>query len=84
MIKGNIGSSIFAAYGDATKYGDIIQMSTLDAGNLFPFTEYPLITIYNSTEPRAVQYANIGFVGIVGVLAGYNAEKIGIGEKFNP
>jgi len=42
--------------------------------------KFPLITVYHSTEPGSVPFANIAWVGFIGSLTGYSP-KIGVSER---
>ena len=37
--------------------------------------------VYHSDEVNSIPFANIGWPGFIGTLTGYNAMKVGIGER---
>lgn len=39
------------------------------------------MAVYHSTEPGSVVFANIAWAGFIGSLTGYNAAKVGVGER---
>lgn len=44
-------------------------------------TKWPTITVYHSNEPGSIPFANIGWPVFIGTLTGYNAAKVGVGER---
>ena len=55
-------------------------MRALDWDSSNPISKYPLITVYHPSELNVRKHANIGWVGIIGIITGMS-EKITIGEK---
>lgn len=55
-------------------------MRALDWDNNFPINKYPLTTVYLSTENGSLPYANIGYLGLIGMLTGLS-KHLSIGEK---
>lgn len=43
--------------------------------------QYPLITVYHSTEKGSNVFANIGFAGLVGSITAFSAKGIALSEK---
>ncbi len=75
-------NSVVSATGVATTSKSTVQLSAFDFDAQAPFSQYPLITIYHSSESNSVPYATFGWVGIIGVwTTGYNAKKVAIAVK---
>jgi len=73
--------SISGAWGPATKSGKLIQVRALDWEAHAPMSKWPQITVYHSTEPGSVPFANIAWTGFIGSLTGYSSTGIGISER---
>lgn len=73
--------SIVGAWGNASKNGNLVELRALDWDRNAPMTQYPAITVYHSTEPGSVPYANIGYAGLIGSLTGFSNASIGIVQK---
>jgi len=73
--------SLLGAWGPATYSGELIQLRALDWESHAPMNKFPLITVYHSTEPGSVPFANIAWVGFIGSLTGYSSAKIGVSER---
>ena len=56
-------------------------MRALDWDHNAPVDKYPSIIIYESTEAGSQTFANIGFLGMIGILTGMAKNGISIGEK---
>lgn len=72
--------TILGAWGPATPTGDLYHLRALDFLNSAPFNIYSAVTIYRSTEPGSQHFANFGWLGMIGSLAGYNG-LVGVGER---
>jgi len=48
-----------------------------------PMGHYPMVTIYHFDTAGSEPFANFGWAGIIGTLAGYS-NKIGISERYDP
>jgi len=66
--------SVAGMWGNATKNGKLIQLRSLDWDKNLPFNQFPLITIYHPTEPGSNVFANFGWPGMIGSLAGYSGK----------
>lgn len=55
-------------------------MRGLDWDYKCPINKYPLITVYHPSNEKWQNHANIGWVGMVGMLTGIS-EKLSLGEK---
>ena len=76
-MSGSWGSAVPGAVG-------IHQLRALDEGTDGPMAKYPLVTVYHPDDtsvPGAHAYANIGWVGLTGVLSGYSSARMAISEK---
>jgi hypothetical protein len=67
-------------WGKATATNRTLHMRALDWDKNFPINKYALVTIYMPTEAGSNTYANIGYLGLIGMLTGVS-EKLSIGEK---
>lgn len=74
--------SIIGAWGPATPNGQLVQVRALDWSYNAPMENWPMIAVYNLTTPGSNKFANIGWAGLVGSLAGFS-EKIAVCEKVN-
>ena len=73
--------TITGAYGEATEEGNLLHLRALDWQKDAPIYKYPAIVIYDSTEPGSRPFANIGFMGMIGILTGVAKDGVSIGEK---
>lgn len=73
--------SIFGAYGKASASGKLFHLRALDWEEHAPMSRWPLITVYHSNEDNSIPMANIAWPAFIGTLTGYNADKVGIGER---
>jgi hypothetical protein len=64
--------SVGGMWGNATQNGKLIQLRSLDWDKNLPMNQFPLITIYHPTEAGSNHFANIGWPGMIGSLAGYS------------
>lgn len=78
---GKASCSIFGAYGNASATNKLIHLRSLDWENHSKMSKFPLVTIYHSTEEGSVPFANMGWPVLIGSLTGYNAAKVGVGER---
>jgi hypothetical protein len=53
-------------------------MRALDWDAANPINKYPVVSVYHPTEPGTQKHANIGYVGLIGVLTGMST-KVTIG-----
>lgn len=72
--------TILGAWGPATSNGNLYHLRALDFLATAPFNYYSAVTVYRSTEKNAQPFANFGWLGMIGSLAGYNG-LVGIGER---
>jgi len=72
--------SIWGFWGDATPNGGLVHGRALDWDDEAPISQYPMITVYNFSTNGSIEFANFGWVGIVGSLAGMSP-LVGIGER---
>jgi len=63
--------SIYGTWGKATANGGLLHTRALDWDPEAPMSEYPMVTIYNFSTNGSHQFANLGWAGIVGSLAGW-------------
>lgn len=73
--------SIVGAWGPATEGGKLYHLRALDWDSHAPVSNYPSIVIYDSSEPNSNEFANIGFLGMIGILTGVSKNGITMGEK---
>ncbi len=66
------------AVGSATHDGRLIQLRVLDTELGTGGQDNPVITVYKPDDGPA--YCNVGFAGVIGSLAGINAEGIAMSE----
>lgn len=69
--------SFQSAWGGATADGHLIQIRVLDFMKVLKI-KHPTITV--SKPMYGIPYANIGWAGFIGVVSGYNSERIGFSE----
>jgi hypothetical protein len=70
--------SFFAAWGDATTDGHLIQIRALDYATEAGIQKYPLITV---AYPQGGQpYVNVGWQGFTGLVTGYNSSQVAMSE----
>jgi hypothetical protein len=72
--------TIVGAWGNATETGGLVQLRALDWNSSAPMGQYPVIVIYHIQEEGSQPFANFGWAGIIGSLAGMSP-NVGIGEK---
>jgi len=72
--------TILGVWGPASADGNLYHLRALDYLPQAFFNNLAAVIIYHPTEPGSQQFANLGWVGMVGSLAGYNGH-VGIGEK---
>jgi len=73
--------SIMGAYGKSTTSGKLVHLRSLDWEAHAPMSRWPQITVYHSSEPGSIPFANIGWPALIGSLTGYNSRKVGVGER---
>lgn len=72
--------TVLGLWSRATVDGQTLHMRALDWDKNFPINKYPLITVYQGTAPGSFRFANVGYLGLIGVLTGIS-EHVSIGEK---
>jgi hypothetical protein len=77
-IKGGFGCSMFAVWGPRTSTGELFTARNLDWASDLGIAQHKLVTIYHPTGSHS--YATIGYVGIVGSLAGISDQKMTVHE----
>ncbi|MGC8667539.1 MAG: C45 family autoproteolytic acyltransferase/hydrolase [Chthonomonadales bacterium] len=70
--------SFFAAYGPATKGGELVQIRALDYTTDAGIQKYPALKIY--MPERGVPFVNVGWAGICGLVSGMNRNGIAMSE----
>ena len=68
----------FAAFGDATKGGRLIQIRNLDWAIKSDVQRYAALFVYRPKEKRP--FVSIGWLGFIGVVSGISENGISIGE----
>ena len=58
-----------------------MHLRALDWDHDAPVDKYPGIVIYEPTEAGSKTFANIGFLGMIGILTGVAKDGVSIGEK---
>jgi hypothetical protein len=70
--------SFFAAYGKATRTGDLFQIRALDYTTNAGIQKYPALKVY---EPaHGIPFVNVGWAGFCGMVTGMNADGIAMSE----
>lgn len=73
------GCSLFAAWGSATKNGDLYQLRNLDWSMDTGLQDYPVIVVYNPDDGK--RHAVVGFAGMIGAaVGGMNEDGIAVSE----
>ena len=75
----------FAAWGKATADGHMYQMRCLDYAMKAHIQDYPAILVQKPTTGNTI--INVGWLGMIGVISGMNANGLGvseIGDNFGP
>jgi hypothetical protein len=72
--------SIIGTWGPATLDNALLHLRALDWDPSAPMNYNPMIAIYNFDGEDSQVFANFGWAGITGSLAGFS-QKIGIGER---
>jgi len=70
--------TFFAAWGKATKDGKLYQIRALDYEMGAHIQDYPAIIVYN--PDGGIPFANIGWVGFIGVVSGISSAHIAVSE----
>lgn len=79
LTKGHC--SMFGAWGEATKNGEVVQLRALDWDFDGPYRKYPLVTVYHpSSKKDGNAWVNIGFAGWLGVLSGVSEQQMAVSE----
>ena len=80
LTKGSC--SAFGAWSDATIDSKTIQLRALDWDFDGPYRKFPSITVYHpgNKAKQGNAWANIGFIGWLGVLSGVNEYQMAISE----
>jgi len=73
-----ISCSAFAAFGKATKDGNLYQLRILDYIMEFGVQDYPTIIVYQPKYGNS--FVSIGWAGFTGVVSGINSKGIVISE----
>lgn len=77
-VVGNYSCSFVAAWGSATKNGDLYQIRNLDYNTKAHLQDFPMVAIYIPKE--GIAHMNVSFAGAIGVNTGMNAEGIALSE----
>ncbi len=70
--------TFFAAWGDFTADGHLIQLRALDYATEAHIQDHPAIVVYHPDDGPA--YVNIGWCGFLGMVTGMNAEGLCMSE----
>ncbi len=70
--------SFFAAFGSATKNGDVLQIRALDYTTDAGIQKYPALVVYD--PPTGVPFVNVGWLGQIGMVTGMNSAGIAMSE----
>jgi hypothetical protein len=73
--------TITGVYGEATADGKLYHLRALDWEPTADVNQYPSIIFYDSNEPGSHQFANIGYLGLMGSLTAISKIGISVGEK---
>ncbi|MCP4639687.1 MAG: BACON domain-containing protein, partial [bacterium] len=73
-----VSCSLFAAWGAATEDGHLFQLRNLDWSMDAYVQNYPVVAIYEPAD--GVVHGVVGFAGMIGAIAGMNAEGIAQSE----
>lgn len=73
--------SVLGAWGPSTVGNALYHLRALDWDSNAPISQYPAVVIYEPTEEGSNTFANIGFVGLIGVLTAISKKGISAGEK---
>mmetsp|Transcript_27006 Transcript_27006/g.23893 ORF Transcript_27006/g.23893 Transcript_27006/m.23893 type:complete len:290 (-) Transcript_27006:537-1406(-) len=72
--------TIAGAWGEATAGNATLQLRALDWDASAPMSKHPLVSVYHFDIEGSQTFANFGWAGIIGSLAGFSP-KVGIAEK---
>ena len=72
--------SIVGAWGVASK-DRLLHLRALDWDSGAPIYRFPAMVIYEPDVPGSNEYANIGYIGYIGILTGISKNGISAGEK---
>ena len=73
--------TVVGAWEPATKDNRLLHLRALDWDAFAPINQYPLIVLYEPSEPGSIPFANIGYLGLIGTLTGMSKIGITVGEK---
>lgn len=73
--------SVIGAWGPSTADNSLLHLRALDWDGNAPISQYPAVVIYEPTEEGSNTFANIGYVGLIGVLTAMSKKGISAGEK---
>lgn len=76
--------SMFGAWGKATQFssnGQLVQLRALDWDTTTLLQNYPLLLVYQPSDPKSQFFATLGFPGMVGSITGVSNAKVGVCEK---
>jgi len=73
-----IDCTFFAAWGNATADGNLVQIRALDYATDLHLQEHPAIIVYEPDDGR--RFVNVGWVGFIGVVSGMNYDGICVSE----
>jgi isopenicillin-N N-acyltransferase-like protein len=71
--------SMMGAFGAATASGKTISLRALDWDVDGPFKNYPAVVVYHPSQDGHA-FANVGFLGWIGSLAGQSSQQLSIHE----
>lgn len=72
---------MIGAWGPATEDNKLYHLRALDWDANAPSNQHPSVIIYESTEEGSNTFANIGYLGLIGVLTAMSKTGISAGEK---
>ena len=70
--------TFFAAWGSATKDGQLYQIRALDYAKELLLQKYPAILVYEPEDGR--RFVNVSWLGFIGVVTGMNYDGIMVSE----
>lgn len=77
-VTGGFGCSMFAVWGPRTQTGELFTARNLDWASDLGINHHKIVAVYHPTGFNS--YATIGYVGIIGALAGINDKGMSVHE----
>lgn len=73
--------TVLGAWGTSTDENNLYHLRALDWMSDIPVSQYPGVILYEPTEEGSNSFANIGYLGLIGVLTAMSKVGISAGEK---